>query len=486
MTLSEIREQLRFRLGEISAGTWSDAELNTQIYNAEKKVCEDCVTKDEALLTDSVDRPLVKGQYQYVLPSDLIDILGMDHWHNGIYYPMTNAHIRTLLKHFQPSTTSDICTHFEIFRTTSDTILSGIATGGSKTTLVDSEASFSSDDISINVDKAWNYDDDSKAVITEITDANTLTFSGGLSTGYRNSFLKGDRYHIVTGEQTYRVLYVYPVPTAGDTQEVEAYDTGADNESYLGDYGGTTYRAAQSFQLDADTVIKEVELQLGTTVGTPEGSLIIRIETNTGGLPSGTLVNLNAVTNIGNPSGDAWNKAQFVNEFRLSANTTYHIVTDQATQNEDNYWTWQIDRSSPSYDDGQCTTKAGAAAWSAGMAKDAMFRLYEAVGDESLVLHYARYPSQMTNDTDNSEVQEYAREAVYLWAEYLASLKRYGRRSYEAKETYVLYKTEIADIKDKLVGEGMTQFGAVKEVMFSQVGIPRHNNVTIQDALPLG
>lgn len=485
-TRGTIREQLRLRIGEVTPGTWLDEELDTQIYNAEKKACQDCVVQTGkgkvALLDSFFDTPFIEAQFQYILPSNFFDVILLQQLHGGQQYNLESAYVAEMLRNFRDDVTTAPSSHYEVAGKTGAVLGMGVATGGSNTTLLDTVQSLNSRGFS-TIDIVQNISDDSSATITAVTDVDTLTFAGGLVGGARNSFRAGDEYQVVEGEQTRDILWIYPPPSGGDVTTVESYTSGGDGTIDIGDSGDTEYQAAQSFQVDEATVVKEVEILLGASSGTPLGSITITIEDDSSG-PNGA-ANVNAAANIESPSESAWNKAIFTSTFRLAASTTYWISAKAIDQDTDVSFTWSVDTTSPTYTNGQAATKAGAAAWSTDSSKDALFRLNGQTEAESLILHYARYPRQMVNDTDLSEIPEYAREAVYLYAEYLAGLKRYGRRSTESRETLALYRFEVNEVNRMLGQRARSEYGRVKDLQFRH-GVPRNRGVPSYITLPLG
>ncbi len=88
------------------------------------------------------------------------------------------------------------------------------------------------------------------------------------------------------------------------------------------------YDAAQGFQAPANDSCASVELLLGAFNGSPTGDYTVRLETDTGGLPSGTPVSVNAEASMAAVSlhPSAWNSWQFDVPVPLAAGQTYWIV----------------------------------------------------------------------------------------------------------------------------------------------------------------
>ena len=132
-------------------------------------------------------------------------------------------------------------------------------------------------------------------------------------------------------------------------------------------------KLAQSFQCTADTC-DTVELYL-KKVGTPTGTMTLRIETDSTGEPSGSLADANATVTLGESTlGTSYADVEFdfSTDFALSASTTYWLVlsTDRSTDTS-NYVLWGSDASSPSYASGEMKSEASST-WSAE-SKDAVF-----------------------------------------------------------------------------------------------------------------
>lgn len=101
----------------------------------------------------------------------------------------------------------------------------------------------------------------------------------------------------------------------------------------------TTKYASQSFQPTATGSVSTGKLMLGK-LGTP-GNLTVRIETNSGGSPSGTLAHANATATVNASSipanGFSLVDLAFAGSFSLTGGTTYHIVVrPSATANDAN------------------------------------------------------------------------------------------------------------------------------------------------------
>lgn len=138
----------------------------------------------------------------------------------------------------------------------------------------------------------------------------------------------------------------------------------------------TKDKLAQSFQIQADATIKKTRLYMAK-VGSPTGTMTLRIETDAAGAPSGNLANANATTTVAESTlatSAGWIDFTFSSSFSLTINTTYWLVlsTDRAASNT-NYITWSSDASAPGYTYG-AMYKYASSAWSAE-SKDAVFSI---------------------------------------------------------------------------------------------------------------
>lgn len=139
-------------------------------------------------------------------------------------------------------------------------------------------------------------------------------------------------------------------------------------------------KLAQSFQLSAGETVDKVRLWL-KKVGSPTGTMTLRIETDSAGEPSGTLADANATVTVaesGLGTSYGWIEFDFGTDFSLSGSTTYWLVlsTDRSASNSD-YVVWGADGSTPGYADGEMQSEV-AASWSAE-SKDAVFEVLKPV-----------------------------------------------------------------------------------------------------------
>lgn len=152
----------------------------------------------------------------------------------------------------------------------------------------------------------------------------------------------------------------------------------------------TTYdKLAQSFEVTGTQTLTSVDLYL-KKVGSPTGTMTLRVETDSAGSPSGTLADANLTTTLAESGlGTSYADATFTfgTPASISGSTTYWLVlsTDR-TASATNYVVWGADTSTPSYADGEMVGE-DTSVWGA-LSADAIFTV-NGVGtqyDESCVV----------------------------------------------------------------------------------------------------
>jgi len=139
-------------------------------------------------------------------------------------------------------------------------------------------------------------------------------------------------------------------------------------------------KLAQSFQIASNATIHAAAIYL-EKVGSPTGTMTLRIETDSDGSPSGTLLNANATITVaesGLGTSYALTTFDFYPDFAATASTSYWLVlsTDRSASNS-NYVLWGADASSPGYTSGEMKSYTGS--WGAE-TKDAIFEVLDDVG----------------------------------------------------------------------------------------------------------
>ncbi len=157
-------------------------------------------------------------------------------------------------------------------------------------------------------------------------------------------------------------------------------------------------RATQSFTLPhGDATYQGIGLWLDKN-GTPPTNLVVRIETDSNGAPSGTLAHANSHGLIG--AGDAvgaWYHEE-TQVFALSANTRYWLVLDSVGGSVSNCYLWAYNEGSvATYKRGNAAQGSGTPiSWTDEPDKDMNFRLYYgglAISTQTTVsvYYYKRY-----------------------------------------------------------------------------------------------
>jgi len=142
----------------------------------------------------------------------------------------------------------------------------------------------------------------------------------------------------------------------------------------IGDDSGTEWRYAQSFTLSSGIIIEGVSIEFNVNQGTPEGNVTFRIETDNGGVPSGTLANAN-LTKTFTPVASSWNDVMFSSGGFLSSGL-YWIVA--VCDNQDNeHWSWSADSTSLAYAGGNMARSTdGGSSWNVPLDWDMAFKVY--------------------------------------------------------------------------------------------------------------
>jgi len=87
--------------------------------------------------------------------------------------------------------------------------------------------------------------------------------------------------------------------------------------------------------------------------------------------------------------------------------------------------------------------------------------------------------------TDYSELPDWAKEAVLLWAIYLSTCKMFGGESNQSAQARTQYEFELQKVKRFMRVKDQDRLNLVTDVVGSK-SIPTHKNVPINISLPLG
>jgi hypothetical protein len=135
-------------------------------------------------------------------------------------------------------------------------------------------------------------------------------------------------------------------------------------------------KLAQTFNLAGSEDIGAVGLWL-KKVGSPTGTVTVRIETVSGGDPTGTLAHADASVTFEEASlGTSYAEkvVSFANSFTLGAADYAIVISTSRSASETDYIHWGADGSSPGYAGGNMRQYSGS--WAAA-SKDAVFAVYE-------------------------------------------------------------------------------------------------------------
>ena len=295
-------------------------------------------------------------------------------------------------------------------------------------------------------------------------DSDTLTFSGGLTGGFRNIFEQGDIFEVRQQELTRPTMYIWPIPSDVDETTDVSFSGTTDVSIAIGDLSGVQQEVSQSFTTgNVANVLAAVNVTLGASTGDPRGNLVVRIESDSSG-PNGLLAATSKGSLKSAEAGGA-NRVPLIDPVRLSPLTTYHIrvqIPAQTTyySTNDHCYTWATDTGN-GYANGQSYTFA-TPTWTAVSANDHFFETLAIDGEEHLIIHYLRYPISLDADTDLFEVGDEAMEAVYLFAEYQAwQAKRTMDNAERAKQKYDI---EIVRLKQDMLDKYATPYSGYRQV----------------------
>ena len=501
----EGKTQLRYRIGEPNDATnwttdttgesWNQGMIHDFLNTAQRKVAEDTIVPSsddrplDALLIDTYLAKLESGVYQYDMPENLIAPSIVIHRPESTSYELREANIRHMFHGLDTDVKQTNLKRFQIYGRRGGLITQGICTTGSNTAVNDtdrtSHATYGFDvvtDDEGNVaevgDVVWNITDGSSAAISAVTDTDTLTFSTGLTGGFRNVFEQGDVYEVRQQEHNRKTMNVWPIPNDIGASEDVSFTGTKDASIAIGNTGGVEQQVSQMFQTgNANVVLSSVIIELGATTGAPGGNFTVRIETDSSG-PSGTLVAPTSKGTLKTVTASGSNEVFLLEPVELAPLTNYHIRAQLPAQSayystNDHYLTWATDTDN-GYSGGTSYTFA-TPTWTAVAANDHFFKTKVQDGEEHLIVHYARYPMSLDSDTDLFEVPEYAMGAVYLYAEYQAYLT--ARTIDLAKESKREYDEEVARLKKDMLDQYAPPYKAVRQVRGRLPG--RHNNLRV-------
>lgn len=143
----------------------------------------------------------------------------------------------------------------------------------------------------------------------------------------------------------------------------------------VGDVSNAEVKVGQCIKVTAATNVKEIKILAKATATAPTGDITVRLETETAGKPSGTLINVNATGTIANfaDTTNVWKTCTLSTAIPLAAATNYWVVLSAAAQATDVGWEVAVNTANP-YADGDVATYTPTT-WTVQTGKDAIFEI---------------------------------------------------------------------------------------------------------------
>lgn len=435
-TLADLKNELRQRLSESTAGTWGVVqyendpkydELGEAIFRGQRKICEDALQTNKGVLEGKFTFPIQKGVYQYELKGDFLSVLMLQHFHNEKFVDVRHRNISLFTAGDDPNSTTDgPYQFFDVAGARAALIDEGVCTNASSSATVLNNTNTNLEILGARVgDKVLNLSDKSSANLTRVATTTQLV-TDGLTDGKQNRFERNDRYQILNGGENRMELVVWPPLTSADREEVVAQQT------------------ILTFTLTINRIVHSIEATLSAAVTNP-----IRVE----------------IFDV--MAGDIYQKTDpesiaAVDESVVGTNEFFFesgILVDTSQMRLDFY-------------DG-----LGAAVTPTNVT------VYAFTGNEFLLGRYARYPRKMTRETESSELPTYTNQAALLWAEYLLYPKLTGSRNRLSQGSKADYTIEVEKVKKTMRIEDRGSSPRVRIAL----GLRRrhHKNVPHNVTLPL-
>lgn len=165
----------------------------------------------------------------------------------------------------------------------------------------------------------------------------------------------------------------------------EDVSAGEDGTHALRDAAART-KLGQGFQVDTAGPMPFVDVKLAK-VGTPTGLYWFTIESNSGGVASGTALATSVKYDVSRlTTASTWVRIYFRSPATLSALTQYHLVLQgNFTVSGANYMSWRADTTAAAYSRGSKAAYDGAT-WTADTDDDFTFKAYVTRNDTALTL----------------------------------------------------------------------------------------------------
>ena len=402
LTLAELRDRLRMRLGDpsgnfiskevvYSEGTAIDEEAIV-LNDSARKLTADLYRNGVSMLTGRKKMALEPNKTEYALPGDLLGVQECFWEDSSNRYEIEQRPLQSFLN---LSGTDSRPRYFDVFGQAAEIINARVCNDTNNSTTVatidtgssgDNQAEIDTGDIIDGRDQIFNLSDGSSGTIT--TDTTTaITASAGLIGGKTNTFRINDRIQIERAEKTLPLLHIFPL--VSDT----SYTTIADD-------------ITASFSPTTPYYLYGAKVTL-SAVGTATHPLKVSLAD-----ASNTL----DVTAIDTRSVGT-HEVVFPNNKILDTTKTYTLTVGG------------------SHDTGNTVSS---------------YDILGFDGNERLNIYYARYPLKMGTSTysatrlsDRLELPEICLEALLNHAVSLASYKAEGGTNNESAQAMAIYEMEL-------------------------------------------
>ena len=222
MTLKQLKNGLRTKLGELSDGTWGSYKYgdSTDVVDEHKdalnqsqvNVGRDIFDPETYPLTKtSVDLPINTGATFYSLPADFLAMERVTHKVGNRNRPVLPGSIKNVASD-AANYTGPYYRHYEVRGRMNTYVATGTVQTASDNQINDSNGNFSSVRVG---DYVYNLTDSSEARVVEFQSGQVVFDQ--LEGGMRNTFDVGDSYAIGTSEAIRKMLLVDPPVTNSNT-----------------------------------------------------------------------------------------------------------------------------------------------------------------------------------------------------------------------------------------------------------------------------
>ena len=275
LTLSQLRRELRQRLGSAGQGFWADEDVDLALNSAQRQVAEYLHTPETPWDVASLYQiPCVSGQNRYHLPLDALSIDTITHIREGYRKTeLLETNIGRLRNNDYDYTYDSTYSYFEIRGSDSPYISEGVATGGSNNQLIDVSLSRDNQLPFVGIcpgDLVFNLADENASASVLSVESGTELIIGNWQGGQRRSFANGDGYRVEQLERTYKTIWIYPVVSFKPKDVLSAYKYTGPTLGFLG--------TPSAFTPEVDTSITQIGVEITNLDGYDrDTSLIVNI-----------------------------------------------------------------------------------------------------------------------------------------------------------------------------------------------------------------